>query len=165
MTALAPRAAEPTDDFPLADAISAHALMRPWWRALAEDDDVAVRLLNHPGAVGDAGLGLAGRLRDGLGVTVGQCSAMAVSNTVSVLGDGAWAFFCKTGMRSAYGGPGPSRRSTTEQVAGIAERGWLIRVERAEDGSWRVWGWTPGQEIIEKVILPPRSWQAAPLAQ
>jgi hypothetical protein len=63
-------------------------------------------------------------------------------------------------MRAAYDRRSLSRRNDTEQVVEMAERGWLIRVEKAEDGSWRVWGWTPGQEIVEKVILPPRAWQA-----
>lgn len=165
MTLSEHRAAGMPDGFPLDDAITAHALMRPWWRALAEDDDVAVRRLNHPGSVGDPGLGLAARVRDGLGVSIEQCAAMGVFNTVSVLGDGTWAFLCKTGVRSTYERPIVSRKTAAEAAIGIAARGWLIRVEKMDDGSWRVWGWTPDQQTIDKVILPPLAWHATPVAR
>jgi hypothetical protein len=153
------RAAPSSDDFPIADAVAAHALVRPWWRALAEDDDGAVRRLNHPRALDDASIGLASRLRDGLGVSVEQCAAMGVFNTVSVLGDGGWAFRCKTGVRS-YERPSLSRKATVGESTGGAARGWLIRVDKAEDGSWRVWGSVSDQETIIKVILPPVALQA-----
>jgi hypothetical protein len=151
------------EGFPLDDAITAHALLRPWWRALADDDDVSVRGLNHPASVGDPGPGLAARIRDILGVTAEQCASMGVFNTVSVLGDGTWAFFCKTGVRSTFERPILSRRNIATDAIGTAARGWLIRVDRTDDGSWRVWGWTPHQEAIDKVILPPRVWDAAPV--
>ena len=141
-------------DFPIADAVAAHALVRPWWRALAEDDDGAVLKLNHPGSLNDPGSGLASRLRDGLGVSVEQCAAMGVFNTVSVLDDGGWAFRCKTGVRS-YERPSLSRKNGAVDTSGSGARGWLIRVDKAEDGSWRVWGSVSDQETIVKVILPP----------
>ena len=147
------------EDFPIADAVAAHALVRPWWRALAEDDDGAVRRLNHPGSLDDPGIGLAARLRDGLGVSVEQCAAMGVFNTVSVLNDGGWAFHCKTGVRS-YERPSLSRRNGTDGATSSPARGWLIKVDRAEDGSWRVWGWVSDQEAIVKVILPSVAWDA-----
>ena len=141
-------------DFPIADAVAAHALVRPWWRALAEDDDGAIRRLNHPGSLHDPGSGLASRLRDGLGVSVEQCAAMGVFNTVSVLDDGGWAFRCKTGVRS-YERPSLSRKNGAEDTSSSAARGWLIRVDKVEDGSWRVWGSVSEQATIVKVILPP----------
>ena len=143
------------DSFSIDDAITAHAVLRPWWRALANDDDVALRDLNHPASLGDPGPGLAARVRDGLGVTVEQCATMGVFNTVSILGDGAWAFFCKTGARSTYERPILSRKSIADSTVGTAARGWLIKVDRVDDGSWRVWGWAAEQETVDKVILPP----------
>jgi hypothetical protein len=143
------------DAFPLDDAITAHALMRPWWRALATDDDVSVRRLNHPGSVVDAGPGLAARVRDDLGVTAEQCAAMGVFNTVSILGDGAWAFLCKTGARSTYERPIVGRRTIADDAVGTVATGWLIKVQRADDGSWRVWGWAPDVRTVDRVILPP----------
>jgi hypothetical protein len=144
-----------SEAFPLDDAITAHAVMRPWWRALANDDDVAVRRLNHPGSVDDPGPGLAARVRDGLGVSVEQCATMGVYNTVSILVDGAWAFFCKTGAHARYERPVIGRRSDQDGAPVTAARGWLIKVDRADDGSWRVWGWAPDDETVDKVILPP----------
>jgi hypothetical protein len=142
------------DRFPLDDAVTARMVMRPWWRALGADDDVAVRDLHHPGSVADSGPGLAARLRYDLGVTVEQCATMGVVNTVSILGDGAWAFFCKTGVRSTYERPILSRRNTPESAAPTA-RGWLIKVQRSEEGAWRVWGSVPDDETVGRVILPP----------
>jgi hypothetical protein len=143
-----------SSDFPIADAVAAHALVRPWWRALADDDDGALRLLIHSGSSDDLGNGLASRLRHEYGVSVEQCAAMGVFNTVSVLGDGTWAFLCKNGVRS-YEGPSPRSRNSTDDANGSTPRGWLIRVDKAEDGSWRVWGSVSFQEIVVKVILPP----------
>jgi hypothetical protein len=146
------------NDFPVADAIAAHALMRPWWRALADGDDVSVRRLNHPASVGDGGPGVAARLRHALGVSSEQCAAMGVYNTLSILVDGGWAFFCKTGVRTTYDRPIPTRPPTP---VGDTGRGWLMRVERVDDGSWRVWGWADQAEAIDRVILPSVTVAAA----
>ena len=148
--------------FPLDDAVTARQVMRPWWRALAADDDDALRQLNHPASVTDPGPGLAARVRDGLGVSVEQCATMGVVNTVSILHDGAWAFFCKNGVRGGYERPLLSRRLTVETTVSPTARGWLIKVHRADDGSWRVWGWAPDDEAVDKVILPPLIPASAP---
>jgi hypothetical protein len=129
--------------------------MRPWWRALAADDDDGVRALHHPGSLADGGPGLASRLRNELGVTIEQCATIGVVNTVSILDDGTWAFFCKTGVRSTYERPIVSRRSTADGTIAPAPRGWLISVRRSDDGSWRVWGCVSDTETVGKVILPP----------
>jgi hypothetical protein len=141
--------------FPLDEAVAAHALVRPWWRALAADDDATVRKLNHPGSVGDPGPGLAARVRDGLGASVEQCAGMGIYNTVSILGDGAWAFYCKTGVRSTYERRILSRGTQAERDNDVGGRGWLIRVGRTDEGAWRVWGWSPDAVTVDKVILPP----------
>jgi hypothetical protein len=111
--------------------------------------------------VGDPGLGLAARLRNDLGVTAEQCAAMGVFNTVSVLSDGTWAFLCRTGARSTYERPIVSRRNPPNDASDPSARGWLIKVEKVDDGSWRVWGWTPDQVAIDKVVLPSLTWGAA----
>jgi hypothetical protein len=103
----------------------------------------------------DAGPGLAYRLRDELGVTVELCANIGVVNTVSILKDGSWAFFCRTGVRSAYQRPIASRRDVANADIGTAARGWLIGVRRSDDGSWRVWGCVPDGQTVGQVILPP----------
>jgi hypothetical protein len=143
------------ESFPVDDAVSARMVMRPWWRALAADDDGAVRDLHHPALVPDPGPGLAARFRDELGVTVEQCATMGVVNTVSILADQTWAFFCKTGVRSTYERPILSRRSTAGDTVAPAARGWLIGVRRSDDGSWRVSGLMSVDETVGRVILPP----------
>jgi hypothetical protein len=155
MTMVSAEPASILESFPIGDAVTARTVMRPWWRALAADDDVAVRELHHPALVRDPGPGLAARLRNDLGVTVEQCATMGVVNTVSILADRTWAFFCKTGVRSTYERPILSRRKTAGDADAPAARGWLIGVRRSDDGSWRVWGLVSVDETVGKVILPP----------
>lgn len=75
--------------------VLAFGTVQRFWRALADDDDAAVRRLLHPATQARRGwedVGLAASVRQAMGATRDACRTMGVSPSMRVLSDGDWAF-------------------------------------------------------------------------
>jgi len=133
----------PPAGFPVADAIEARGAVVDFWSALAADNDEATRRLFYGPSMIRNGMtpdGLAGQLRERMGLTRDQCKSMGISTTVRVLPDGAWAFLSKPTWRfELYDKP-------TLVIAQM----WVV--VRDTDGAWRLWG-APENEAVAGALL------------
>jgi hypothetical protein len=132
-------AIDPPPDFPVAEALAARAAVGKFWAALAADDDQAASDLFYAMSRLRGGFteqGLAGQLRERMGVTIGDCASMGISNTVRVLPSGEWAFLCF---------PVPRAKVFAEPTAVYPHFTWIA--SKNPDGRWQVWGSPTAEEL------------------